>query len=135
MSIGIGGRCRKIAEDNDCVIYEYLAYNLNEPEFKNDTQIFDGMILIDRNCLIEPEIRKKIRRMPSGKRKIFTKTIVRDVPIYELINSGKIQIENCSHTWKCMPNGVDYIAYRLCDLIFKRYQETGAMPFSFSINF
>lgn len=126
MSLGFGGGCRKVAEDKDCVIYEYFSYDLNVSEL--DEKIFDGIILIDKSCLVEPEIRKKIRRMPNGKRKEFRKIIFRDFDIYDCIDSGKIQIENCSHTWKVLQNGVDFIACRLCNGIFKHYQETGALP-------
>ena len=128
MSIGFDGMCQKFVEDNDCIIYSYCAYDLNEPEFINEERIFDGIILIDRSCLIAPEIRKKIRRMPSVKRKIYRKIIFRDVDIDDFIEVGKVQIENCSHTWKCLPDGTDFIAYRLCNGIFKHYHENGSLP-------
>ena len=93
MSMGYGGRCRKISEDDEFVLYEYYSYNLN---LDNDAKIFDGLILIKKRSLIEPERREKFRRMPSGRRHNFTKIIPRDVPVGDLLESGDVQIENCS---------------------------------------
>ena len=111
MSRGHVGFCQKISEDDDFVLYEYFSYNLN---FEDHEEIFDGLILIKKSALLEPERREKFRRMPSGKRRKFTKIILREVPLHELIDSGDVQIENCSHAWKFLTNGVDLIAYRMC---------------------
>ena len=125
MSLGYGGGCRKVAEDENFVLYEYFSYNLS---FDDREKIFDGLIMIKKSSLIEPERREKFRRMPSGRRKKFTKNILREVPLYELIESGDVQIENCSHAWKFLPNGVDIIAYRMCRKIFEEYQQGGTLP-------
>ena len=125
MSLGYGGSCRKFSEDDDFVLYEYFSYNLS---FEDRKKIFDGLILIKKSALLEPERREKFRRMPSGKRHKFTKIILREVPLDELIDSDDVQIENCSHAWKFLPNGVDLIAYRMCKKIFEHYQLEGTLP-------
>ena len=123
MSLGYCGGCRKISEDETFALYEYFSCDLSDGE-----KIFDGLILIKKNSLVEPERREKFRRMPNGRRQSFTKIILRDVPIDELIASGDVQIENCSRAWKFLPNGVDYVAVTLCRKIFTAYQCEGALP-------
>ena len=125
MSLGYGGGCRKISEDADFILYEYFSYNL---PFDDHEKIFDGLILIKKSVLLEPERREKFQRMPSGRRRKFTKIILREVDIDALIDSGDVQIENCSHAWKILPNGIDYIACCLCRKIFDDYQREGTLP-------
>ena len=124
MSVGYCGCCRKISEDEESVLYEYFSCDLND----GGEKVFDGLILIKKNSLIEPERREKFRRMPNGRRQSFTKTILREVPIDELIASGNVQIENCSRAWIFLPNGVDYVAVTLCRKIFMVYQCEGTLP-------
>ena len=127
MSMGYGGSCRKFVEDDEFIVYEYFSYNWSEPRFSNRERIFDGFITIRKADLIEPELREKFRRLPSGRRKKFIKKILVDVPIDELLATGEIQIENCSHAWKFF-DGVDLMAYRLCREIFLHYQHEGNLP-------
>ena len=44
MSIGIGACANLILQDENKVIYEYGGYNLNEEEFHNTEQVYDGTI-------------------------------------------------------------------------------------------
>ena len=125
MSRGYGGICQKIAEDYTFVLYEYFSYNLNADDHE---KIFDGVISIRKSALLEPEQREKFRKMPNGRRQKFIKTILREVPLYELIDSGDVQVENCSHAWEFLSNGVDFIAYRVCEKIFESYQREGILP-------
>lgn len=125
MTLGNFGGCIKISEDDSFVLYEYFSCNWFLGDYE---KVFDGLILIKKSALIEPERREKFRRMPSGKRRKFIKFILREVPLYELIDSGDVQIENCSHAWKFLPNGVDIMAYRICIRIFEYYQLEGTLP-------
>lgn len=68
MSIGVGAHADLVLHDEKIVIYEYGGYNLNEPEFRNEENLCDGIITIQRDCFLEPEIHKKLKRMPSGRR-------------------------------------------------------------------
>ena len=94
MSRGFGGWCYITEEDNNKVIYQYGAYNLNEPKYRNEEHIADGMIIIDKNSLIEPDIYEKIKRFPNGKKKLVVKRVAVDVPYADLYSSVKIQIKN-----------------------------------------
>lgn len=134
MSRGIGGSCRIVEEDEHTVIYEYGGYNLNKPEFRNPDHICDGLITIDKNALVEPEIHTKIKRTQCGKKELVTKRVLRDVPYVELIESGKIEIQNCSNCWQTFPSGKDIIAFHLIFKIFNMYQEDGNLPSSVSYN-
>ncbi len=111
MSRGIGGNCRIVEEDEHTVIYEYGGYNLNKPEYRNADYNFDGLITIDKTALVEPEIHTKIKRMQGGKKKSVTKRVPREVPYMDLIESGKIEIQNCSNCWRTFSLGKDMIAY------------------------
>ncbi|MBR5913496.1 MAG: hypothetical protein IKZ58_03970 [Selenomonadaceae bacterium] len=128
MSLGYGGFCRKFVEDDSFVIYEYFSYNFNEERFYNDEKIFDGFITIRKSSLIEPILHEKIKKLPNGRRKKFTKKILVDFSVDELLNAGNIEIKNCSHTWKTLPNGLDFISYKLCRKIFLYYQNNGKLP-------
>lgn len=134
MSRGIGGNCRIVEEDEHTVIYEYGGYNLNKPEYENPDYIFDGIITIEKSALIEPEIHTKIKRMQGGKKELVTKRIPREVPYMELIESGKIEIQNCSNCWRTFSLGKDMIAYYLLFRIFDKYQEDGVLPSTVSYN-
>lgn len=134
MSRGIGGNCRILEEDEHTVIYEYGGYNLNKPEYRNPDHICDGLITIDKTALVEPEIHTKIKRTQGRKKKSVTKRVPRDVPYIELIESGKIEIQNCSNCWHTFPSGKDIIAYYLIFHIFDKYQEDGVLPSTVSYN-
>lgn len=61
MSRGIGVHANKVLEDEYVVIYEYEGYNLNEPEYRNADRIYDGTIIIRRECFVKPEIHEKLK--------------------------------------------------------------------------
>lgn len=107
MSLGYGGTCKKELEDENMVIYSYSSYNLNEEQFRNPGRIYDGTIAINKSCLIEPEIHEKIKRMPSGRKKLIVKRIPKNIDISEMIEQGQLQIENSNNTWKTL-QGFDY---------------------------
>lgn len=71
MSIGIGANAHLILCDDKTVVYEYGNYNLNEEKFRNANHICDGFIVIERSCFLEPEIHKKIKKMPSGRKNSY----------------------------------------------------------------
>lgn len=130
MSIGVGGYGKIVLQDENTIIYEYGSYDLNDPQFRNIERVCDGLIVIDKSGLVEPEIRGKIKRFTNGKKRI----IIKDVPYQELYDLGKIQIQNCSNCWKTIGNGYDYIACKLDYQIFQEYQEKGCLSEYISYN-
>ena len=128
MSRGFGGWGYIADQDENTVIYQYGAYNLNEPQYRNKAHLADGVFVIDKNGLVEPDIYEKIKRFPNGKKKHIVKRIVVDVPYSELYENGKIQIQNCSNCWKTNYGDKDFIAWYLIWNIFQKYQEDGHLP-------
>lgn len=132
MSIGYGSLARKISEDNTHVLYAYGDINLNMPGLENSSKICDGTLLVAKKCFIEPEIHQKIKRMPSGRKRLVTKSIIRSVDIEASLLNGSIEIENSSFAWKfCQTQDgrkIDIMAVRALEKIFEDYQRTGEMP-------
>ena len=128
MSKGIGGSARVVMQDENTIVYEYYAYNLNEEEYRNRERIYDGMITIDKRSLVEPEIHEKLKKQPSGRKKLITKRIPREVDYSVLITAGKINVENSKFCWRILDNGIGLIAIHLIFKIFDLYQSEVAIP-------
>lgn len=62
MSRGIGAYANLVLEDENTVMYEYGGYNLNEPEYRNENNVYDGTITIARDCFAESEIHEKLKK-------------------------------------------------------------------------
>ena len=133
MSIGIGGFCSKLSEDENEITYSYSSYNLNDSNHKNLDKIEDGLIVIHRSALIEPEIHKKINRMPNGRKESVIKRIPNDFPLSDLISEGKICVKNCSNTWKTIDD-CDVVAYNICYHLLIEYQIYGRFSENWSYN-
>mgnify|MGYP000115721475 CR=1 FL=1 len=135
MSMGYGGIAKKVAEDDGYVLYAYGAFNWNLPECANNDYTLDGSILIPKDCFIEPEIHEKIKKMPSGRKKLVTKRIINLDTIYKnadkALEKGLIKIENSRFMWKYYTDAqgkkYDFMALRLLTYAFKQYQETGTI--------
>lgn len=128
MSLGYGGWCYIVAQDEQTVIFQYGSYNLNDSTYRNAERVCDGTITIDKESLVEPEIHEKLKRFPNGKKKLIVKRIVVDVPYKELFENGKIQIQNSKNCWRTTVDGNDYIAWHLIWNIFSEYQRNGTVP-------
>ena len=133
MSMGFGAFANKIIDDGESVLYEYSSYNLNDEKYNNKSRISDGVIIIQKECFIEPEIHKKIKKLPSGKKKrkkLITKIIPVDVDYGAFLEEGKIIIENCSNCWHKVANElqIDEMACHMLYYIFYQYQICGKIP-------
>lgn len=49
MSRGFGASCRKAAEDNKSILYEYKVYNQANENWRDMLEMYDGIILIDKS--------------------------------------------------------------------------------------
>jgi hypothetical protein len=135
MSRGFGAHADLVAQDNETVIYRYGSYNLNEPEFRNENHIYDGTITIFRSCFAEPEIHEKIKKMPSGRKKLITKRVLVNVDYPQMIRDGRIVIENCRNCWhRTADDDIDVMACHILFKLFRQYQEEGKMPEYVSYN-
>ena len=137
MSIGYGGYAYLISEDISSVLYEYGAFNWNIPRCANKDNVCDGFMIVNRECFIEPEIHQKMKKMPSGRKRLIIKCIPKDVDISQNLKDGKIAIENCSHCWQFGfdpgEEKIDIMALRLLNEIFRKYQEKSEIPKKVSI--
>ena len=136
MSRGIGAHANKIFEDSETVIYEYGVYNLNVPQYRNEKQIYDGSITIPKKCFAEPEIHEKLKKMPSGRKKLVTKRIPISVDYGKMLVDGLIKVENCSNCWQTTDDDlrIDIMALHLLFKLFNQYQEEGCVPEHISYN-
>ena len=89
MSIGHGAAARLSQADGTAVIYSYCCFNLNREDWETARQTFDGALFIDRDAFVEPEIRERIKKTPSGRKRLVTKRVKRDVSPEALLAAGK----------------------------------------------
>lgn len=128
MSMGYCAYMNLVAEDNTRLMYTYCSYDLNHPDWKKQREMADGEITIARDALVEPEIHRKNKKMPSGRKKFVEKRIVRDVAWNDILDNGKISIKNASGTWQITETGNDFLAIKLLFRMFDEYQKTGEIP-------
>ncbi|KAF1299379.1 hypothetical protein BAU15_01660 [Enterococcus sp. JM4C] len=132
MSRGYGVIANLAVEDEGIVIYEYGAINLNIPESSNKDSEKDGLLTFPKAILIEPEIRIKRRKKPTGGQRFIEKKIIREFyePVIEAIGIGDISIENSKYEWEFVPIGealVGRMALRALWGIFEEYQENDGL--------
>ena len=130
MSRGIGAFVKKVLEDDTSVLYEYGAYNWNESKYQNLERIRDGSIWIPKSCFSESEIHKKLKRIPSGRKRMVIKRIPVRVDYEKMLRDGTIQVENCSCCWQTRGEGlkVDDMACHILFQVFQQYQKEGEIP-------
>lgn len=136
MSLGIGAFAHLAAQDDKIVLYEYGDYNLNISSYRNENHICDGLISIRKQCFIEPEIHKKLKKFPGSRKKIVCKKVIKSVDYIKFVDEGFITIENCSTCWEASNTDehIDMMALRLANKILIKYQEEGIIPDSAFIN-
>lgn len=137
MSMGYGGSARIVLQDEKTVVYEYSPYNLNEPSYRNSARVYDGLITISKESMVEPEIHEKLKRMPSGRKKLIVKRIRRDVDYSALLAAGAIVIENSHYCWHYVGTQKDIgmMAMRIVFHIYDHYQDEGTLPEMVSLNY
>ena len=112
---------------------EKMNYELLE---MGDAHLYDGMITISRACFVEPEIHEKIKKMPSGRKKVISKRIPISVDYGKMLEEGLIKVENCSNCWQ-VTEGKMHIDVMVCHIlfyVFRKYQEEGKIPEHISYN-
>ena len=137
MSRGFGGSARIVLQDENTAVYEYAPFNLNEPEYRNSEHTYDGLITISKDSMVEPEIYEKLKRMPSGRKKLIVKRIRRDVNYSALLDAGKITIENSRYCWHLVgtEKNIGMIAMRIVFRIYDHYQDKGTLPETVSLHY
>ena len=135
MSRGFGGSAKIVLQDENTVVYAYAPFNLNEPDYRNSDHVYDGIITISKAAMVEPDIHEKIKRMPSGRKKLVVKRIRRDVDYGALIKAGKIAVENSRYCWHFIgeEKNIGMMAMHIIFSIYDRYQDEGALPETVSL--
>lgn len=133
MSKGYCGRMELFAEDESTAIYRYCGENWNdEGETRGSWENMDGEILIQKRCLVEPEIHERIKKTPSHKKVLVTKRIVQSFDLGAAIRNGDIEIlKPCTSEYSHgVGLGIDrmYFAMKLLYKLFTEYQEQGKLP-------
>lgn len=128
MSIGVGGYALLELQDEETALYSYGGFNLNIPKYRNPEKTCDGSILIARDALPEPEIRRKRTRRPNGRRIVVEKRVYAEPSLQDLIRTGKISVSNCTNCWKQDENGIDLTAVHLIESFFRSVQTEEKIP-------
>ena len=132
MSLGYEGVCKLIDQDDELAIYAYSGANINDnyEEQKKHCLDYDGVLVIHKRCLEEPEIHVKVKRRPSGRKYESVKRITHFPYISDHIQIGDIVIEKeCHNAFRRYSTmEIDYIAHILLIKIFESYQKNGRLP-------
>ena len=93
MSLGFGVYFRLYAEDDATAIYECGEFDLNCDGYKEyyKNRLYDGLIIIKKKYLVEPEIHRKIKRMPSGRKRLVEKKIIKNIPGYIMVEDPDVE--------------------------------------------
>lgn len=127
MSMGYCGKAVLTAEDEFTAIYQYCGENWNaDSEARGDINVLDGGIVINKACLVEPEIHRKNRKGSNKKR------IIQPFSLSDFFENGDIEITKpCTSEFSHgvgIGAGRMYFACRLLHKIFVAYQEEGQLP-------
>ena len=108
MSLGYVGHARLEAEDTEIAIYSYTGenWNVQDEAVRKRLESAVGQLTIDKSCLIEPELRSKVKKMSNGRKKLAEKKIVRLPDISELISDGSIVVDELCGIDDNLKNGV-----------------------------
>lgn len=115
MSIGYGGRCKKILEDKNTVFYAYSGENLNVSEHWEYSMAYDGCFAIDKAVM---------NWVPS---KPYIQTEFLHWARKAIDNELAVVITECRNAFHPI-NGVDNIAVHLLDNIFEYLHINGHLP-------
>lgn len=130
MSLGYVGHARLEAEDTEIVIYSYTGenWNVQDEAVRKRLESAVGQLTIDKSCLIEPELRSKVKKMSNGRKKLAEKKIVRLPDISELISDGSIVVDELCGIDAEASDYRPCIYMRLLRIIFESYQLNGRLP-------
>lgn len=128
MSLCEGAEAYIVLQDDQTVMYMYGCFSYYYNKNWRQPIDCDGMITIQKECFQEPEIHQKLKRMPSGRKRLVSKKIPVDVDYPTMIDKGLITIENSKYAWHLCEDGVDIMAYRVIRKILYEYQTEGKIP-------
>ena len=130
MSLGYAGHARLELEDAEVAIYSYTGedWNVQDEAARKALESAIGQFAIDKSCLIEPEVRCRVRKKPNGRKELVEKKIVRPLDFSELIDNGSIVIDKLCGVDAEAPDHRPRIYMRLLRHVFESYQLNGRLP-------
>ena len=128
MSIGYEGFACLVEQDEEHFLYSYGCANWNIEKYMNRDHIMDGFIMINKNCLVEPKIHRKLKRFPNGRKRMVEKRILVEVSFEKLFEFGAIFVDNSVNCWRVIGEKIDFIALKVLRMMFNEYQLTGVLP-------
>lgn len=130
MPLGYAGHARLEVADDEIAIYSYTGenWNVRDEGARNALESEEGQFTISKSCLVELAMRRKVKRLPNGRRGRVEKAIVRHSDLAGMMDRGDIVVDKLC--------GVDTEAfgYRPCIYrcllrhIFESYQLNGRLP-------
>lgn len=70
---------RIVLQDDETVMYMYGCFSYYYDKNWRQPVDCDGLIAIQKECFQKPKIHQKLKRMPSGRKRVVTKKIPVDV--------------------------------------------------------
>ncbi|MHD0398276.1 hypothetical protein ACY2DA_10570 [Staphylococcus simulans] len=133
MSRGYGGYASKTIEDEDWVIYEYGAFNLNQPQYQNNEKKYDGNFMIAQSMFVKDIIVLKRKKIPNGGHREVEKRL--KIKVFDQVINGilseDICIVNSQYEWDIKPIGkqeVGNISLLLLYKLFETYRDQEQLP-------
>ena len=74
--------------DANTLLYFYCSYNLNEEDYIEQKDKYDGVIIINRKSLVEPDVYTKRIRKASGKKVLEERIRKKTVDLQNLLANG-----------------------------------------------
>lgn len=124
MSMGYGGKCTKVCEDNNLVLYTYTCYNSEYPEsIKNSKDDIQGEFEISTEVFKYPYIIETKRVINKTKQARIHRSI------------GKLEFDSALNIVKsCKFDTNNRVVRRLFYEIIDNYIKEGIIPKEVSIN-
>lgn len=73
MSLCEGAKAYIVLQDDQTVMYMYGCFSYYYDKNWRQPVDCDGLITIQKECFQKPEIHQKLKRMPSGRKRLVTK--------------------------------------------------------------
>ncbi|WP_412519812.1 hypothetical protein [Staphylococcus simulans] len=133
MSRGYGGYASKVIEDEDWVIYEYGAFNLNKAQYQNNEKVYDGNFMIAKSIFVKDKVVLKRKKLPTGGHRFVEKRL--KINVFDAVINGilteNICIVNSRYEWDIKPIGeqeVGNISLLLLYKLFESYRDQEQLP-------
>lgn len=129
MSLGYAGYARLEVEDDEIAIYSYTGedWNVRDEDARSALESEGGRFTISKSCLIELAMRRKVKRLPDGRKGRVEKAIVRHPDLAGMMDRGDIVVDKLCGVDAEMSGYRPCIHRCLLRHIFESYQLNGRL--------